>query len=44
MIDRLIEMRKEFGLFGTAFILLSGAGVILWYAVEIVKFFNKYLM
>jgi hypothetical protein len=44
MIDRLIEMRKEFGLFGTAFILLAGAGVILWWSVEIVKFFNKYLM
>ena len=44
MIDRLIEMRKEFGLFGTAFILLAGAGIVLWYAVEIVKFFNKYLM
>ena len=44
MIDRLIDMRKEFGLFATVFMLLVGAGVILWWSVEIVRFFNKYLM
>ena len=44
MIDRLIEMRKEFGLFATVFMFLEGSGGILWWAVEIVRFFNKYLM
>ena len=44
MIDRLIEMRKEFGLLATVFMLLVGAGVILCLSVEIVRFFNKYLM